>query len=236
MQSVSQFGTPLLPDLVWSYSRLDSFETCPKRFAATMVHKSHVEAQDGKRASSLAYGDAVHREMDAYIRLGKLPSLAQTKFKLVVDKVTKDAVSVTSELKVGLTRDLRLTAFFNDDVALRVIIDLTAEHRDGSLVVVDWKTSSAPREKPLQLKLSALAGMALRPSIKRVYAAYVYPAFPSKQEVVNRGDISGIVQELNPRLDKLKAAIDADSFPARQCWACSFCPVTECAFNRARRT
>jgi hypothetical protein len=166
--------------------------------------------------------------------MGKPVSPAQTHMARVVDTVTKGARSVTSELKLGVTRALEMTSFFADNVALRMIIDLFVERADKVGVVIDWKTGQ-PRDKETQLKLEALGGFILRPHLQKIYCAFIYAGYPSKQMELTRADIPGLVDELSPQLNRLAAAIREDSFPARKCWACRFCPVTECSFNQSSR-
>ena len=51
----------------WSYSRLKSFEQCPKQFYHLKVVKDYEE----KQSSAMFYGNEFHKAAENYIKIGE---------------------------------------------------------------------------------------------------------------------------------------------------------------------
>lgn len=219
-----------LVDTPFSYSVLDNFETCEYNYQATRWNKTHVEAHTRQKGLGLD----VHTAMQRYVERGEAPPLGLVKFRRIVDTVTEGASDVVCEIKFGLRSDLSPCQFFDKDVCLRVQFDLNALRRD-SIAQLDYKTSSQPRESELQLKLYGMAGLMRWPQFQECWSAFIYTHHPSRRVRTTRDEIPDIVAALNPRLERLKAARESDSWVKRSSWKCGYCPVSECEFYNPRR-
>jgi hypothetical protein len=216
-------------DVTWSYSALNNFETCPRRFEAVQEKKTHVEVE----GIGILKGKQVHKYMERYVIANEPVPDNLHVLRLVADRVLGGAQDVLVETRLGVTARLTPCQFFDSQVSLRSVVDLTAVWSDA-IVVVDWKTSKIKRESELQLQLSALAALAHYPGYDTAHCVFAYDKHPHTRIRVDRADLPAIVREVNPRLERLKRARAEDVWPERPGWACRFCPVTSCVHNERR--
>lgn len=219
-------GTLRFPaGLVWSYSTLKGFETCAKQFAEEKIHKTVPYVASPAQAE----GNAVHQAVNAYVRTGAEVPIGARKLAQIVDIAAENANSVNTELKWGVTAELRPVPFFDEAVNLRVVIDFLAVH-GTSAILIDWKTGQ-PRDEPMQLELCALVALQHNQHLDSCNCAFVYTEHPIKEVVFKRSQIPELVGKLQPRLQRMQHAIANGQFPATPCWACRFCRVYKCAHN-----
>ena len=218
------------PRVTWSYSTLTNYELCPRFYYETTIAKTFVE----EKGTAANFGDEAHKAIQSYIMSGKPVSPGLRGWATEVDKLAAKATRVTAEAKMGVTADLQPCKFFDANVGLRVISDATFFYDFPGAAVVDWKTSSEPRETPLQLKLVALGTLVHWPELQVVYAKFVYTQHKPLIQVVKRNEIDAIVAEVTPRLERFRDARRIAEFPERPSWKCRFCPVSTCSHNERR--
>lgn len=208
----------------WTYSQLDAFETCPKKFYHLKVIRDVKEPPSAHQE----WGTAVHEAFEAAIKtatplpdkmaqwqplagkLAALPGEKHTEMQLAIDKAFAPA-----DWKSAWSRG---------------VADLVVVHKDKA-AVLDYKTG---KRKPSEQLL--------------LYAAYIYHHFPQVNKVrtgfvwlkdrridwqpTEREEVPAIWQLLLPRVRKLESAYERDSWPARPSGLCrSWCPVLACEFN-----
>ncbi len=215
--------------LAWSYSALDAFNTCPKRYYLTKVSKEVKEPQ----TEQTIWGNEVHRALEHRITKHTPLPLTMQQFEPIAATVVeraKDGV-IKAEQKMALTRDYRPTTWFGKDVYVRGITDFTIQKGD-SVFIGDWKTGK-PTPASAQLKLTAAMTFAHSPYVKKIVNAFVWLKTGGvTTQVFTREDIPAIWQEFEPQVRRIEQAIELDKWPAKPSGLCrAWCPCTGCEHN-----
>lgn len=205
----------------WSYSSLNAFETCPRRFYLTRVTKEVKEAQ----SEAMTEGNRVHKALELAVK-GSAPLPAtMTKHQPMVDRLRSAKGSKFPEVKFGVTADYKATNFFGKDVWMRGVIDL-AIVTAGSAAIIDYKTGKVKNDGD-QLKLFALAGFAQWPHVEVIHTNYIWlNARETTRQRFVREDVIAIKQEFEPRIERMERADEMDNWPPRPSGLCrNWCPV-----------
>jgi hypothetical protein len=207
----------------WSFSALNSFETCPLRYKLTRITK---QAQEVQTKESL-WGNRVHKAFENKLK-HRTPFPAEAReFEHVAESILKGAqgAKLTAEGKLAITANFKLTTYFAPDVWLRVVTDFQVERKDR-LVVGDFKTG---KKKPdsTQLALSAATLFATKPYIQHITSCFLWlKDGTTTTERYTRDEAADIWQEFMPRVKRMEEAIKADKMPPRPSGLCrNYCPV-----------
>ena len=208
----------------WSFSRVKSFEDCPKKYYHLKVAKDYQEPE----TSAMAYGTEFHLAAEEYIRDGKpLPgkfSYAQR----MLDKLNEMPGEKLCEYEMGLTEDLEPCGVKDDNVWWRGIADLIILDRETkSARVIDYKTGkSAKYADSGQLELMALAVFKHFPDVNEVTSTFVWlKDMKMDAEVYKRSDADKMWEELLKRINRIYQSAEHDNWPAKPSGLCRFCPA-----------
>lgn len=216
---------------VWSYSSLDTFEQCPRKFYHRYILKE-------KEPSSPApeKGNAMHKACENYL-LGKGP---QPQYALV-EPVKRQAVGkkLMVEAKLGLNGALEPSGFFDDRVWGRIAVDVLILDYPNA-VVVDWKSGKVQEgakwwKGPKQLQILAMFVLKHFPKIERVTALNIYLEHDKAGEafVFTRAQEAAMWAQLLPAIERMENAIRSNSFCMMPGPLCGFCSVKSCPNNRS---
>ena len=213
----------------WSYSRIKSFETCPKQFYHTNVLKEF-PFQD---TTATLYGKEFHTACEEYIRDGK-PLPPQFSFmEETMQRLAAMPGDKHCELKMGLTADLEPCDFFAKDVWFRGIADLIVI--DGETArYVDYKTGKSSKYADTgQLQLMALAVFKHFPQVKKVKGALLFTiANDMVKQDYSVTDEGVLWKPWVQKYAALEKAFETGVWNPRPSGLCKkYCPVTECPHN-----
>lgn len=140
-----------------------------------------------------------------------------------------------AERKMGVTRNLDFTGFFDNDVYIRSVADVMLYAKDNSSVFIgDWKTGKVKEDKdPLQHKILAATAFSEYPQMQLVAAANIYTKTATMGNVNTwrRSELPGLWRDIIPLVQEIEAAEQRKSFPERQGPLCGWCPVFKCRHN-----
>lgn len=196
----------------WSYSSLESFETCAWRHKLTKVTKEVSEGQ----SEEMLWGNRVHKALEhRLVNNTPLPESMQ-QFEEVAAKVAKAAegAELEAEQKMSLTKDFRPVSWFDKQTWVRGITDFTINKAD-KVFIGDWKTGK-PKPGSAQLKLTAAMTMHHKPWVNTVINTFVWLKTGSATtEKFTREDIPTIWQEFAPRVQRMEIALAEDKWPKK---------------------
>lgn len=211
--------------VAWSYSALDSFETCPWRHYLTKVSKQVVEPQ----TEALTWGNQVHKALELRIKSRTdLPS-NMVQWEPLAARLDNSARApgavVETEQRMALNAEYRPTTYFAEDVWVRSITDITIVREDRAFIG-DYKTG-APKPDSAQLRLTAAVTMHHKPYVNSVTNSFIWLKTNTlTTERFTRADLPTIWQEFAPRVQRFEAAIKENKFPKRPSGLCKkWCPV-----------
>lgn len=211
----------------WTYSHLDQFETCPRRFHETRLAKKYTEPQ----TDAIKWGIEVENAMEKRIldreplpdgmkqwegiavQLASLPGQKYSQKKLAIDKAFKPCDY--------------WHAWSRGQPDLLVV-------NNSKAVVVDYKTGK--RKPSEQVDLYALYVFAYHAEVNSVDTAFVWlKERKIDRKTITRAEVPITWQTFLPRVAKLESAYERESWPAKPSGLCKgWCPVSGCEHFRSK--
>ena len=207
----------------WSWSRIECFEQCPRKFELQNIIKASnfkfIENETTKR------GKRVHKDLENALLGQPLPEdLAHV--KPIVDRILAKFPDVQPERKVSWDKDFKPTSYFNTDRTMfRAELDVLAVN--GKMAIIyDWKTGKV-RDKPDQLRLYAAVIFILYPEVETVHTAFIFVDHQEiKDAIYHRNQFEKMWSNFEERADLILAAHEEGRWPPRKNYLCNWCPAT----------
>ena len=208
----------------WSYSRLNNFETCPKKFWHLSVRKDVREGEN----ENMRYGKLVHKALENRVGKDKPLPLNLRYLEKYAGLLAAAKGSKLCEQQLAIDASFEPCDWFSKQTWCRAILDLaivSGTHKTGKI------TSDFT-----QLRLAGVLLMLHMPELQTVDLSYLWTKEKkiTKYEdgPLTRDDIKSVVLELMPRLKKYEKAHRMESFPARPGYLCKrFCPIVACPYH-----
>lgn len=214
------------PSITWSYSSLDLFKQCPKKYYHLRVKKDVVdpptEAKD--------YGTDVHLVAEEFVRDKKPIPKKYDYMSKALEVLSNFEGTHLCEQKLGLTEDLEPCDFGAENVWWRGIVDLLII-QDDKAYMVDYKTGkNAKYAKKDQLEIFSLAVFKHYPQIKKVKAGLLYVVaneFIKQDYLQENADIYW--QRWIRDANRLEESVIHNVWNAKPNFTCrGWCPVVNC--------
>lgn len=211
----------------WTYSQLDSFETCPKKF----YHLKVVRDVEDPPHESAVWGTKVHEALENRVKDGAELPEGMTQWEGLAKKLCAMPGEKHTEQKMALDRNFQPAEWGN--AWTRGIADLLVVG-EKTVAVLDYKTGK--RKLSEQLMLYAGYAFAIFPDVDQVLTGFVWlKERRIDKAVYQRSDVTNIWQHFLARSRKLESAYERDSWPPRPSGLCKgWCPVKTCEFNKGR--
>lgn len=204
----------------WSYSSLQMFLQCPRKF--DLIRNQKV-VKDEPNAATI-WGNEVHTALENRIKHGTPLVGNMTKFEPVAQELESWSGHWVTEEKFGLTENLEPTDFFAPDVWCRGVLDVYTVHGKRAFVG-DYKTGKM-RPELSQLKLFAAAILHKYPHVDRVRTAFIWLNHDQKSvEDFSREDLQFIWKYFLPQLRRLETAYEKQVWVPNPSPLCGWCPV-----------
>ena len=208
----------------WSYSALNAFELCPKRYYDVSVQKRYKD-----QGEAMAYGMQVHSAFDLRLNRGHPFPLGMRQYEQYA-KFAEDLPGQyqRTELKLGVTADYRPCEFFSSEVWCRCVVDFVKVNNDVA-VVIDWKTGKKKHDID-QLALMAGVIFAHLSEVKKVVSLFVWLQENDYEKVTfTREQVPEIWGRFLERVRRFDEAFKAMDFAPRAGKLCrKYCPVISC--------
>ena len=213
--------------LPWSFSSLNAFEQCSRRYYLTKIAKV-VPDPPGEAAR---WGNDVHKALE--LAIGGSYGLGErfAQFQPVVDRVRATHGRKFVEQKFGVTNAYTPVGFFDKSVWYRGVIDMLIV-RNKTALAMDWKLGKV-RTDGDQLKLFAAATFAMHPHVEKVHTQYVWlGANKTTGKSFDRADAPHIWSEFKPRVARMEIAQEKDRWLPNPTPLCAWCAVgpTRCEY------
>ena len=214
----------------WSYSRLNNYETCPKKFWHESVRKD-IPFQESE---SMRYGKQVHKALEDRVSDGKKLPMHLKHLEKYASKLYEAKGEKLTEQQLAIDNNFQPCDWFSKDTYCRAIIDLAIINLPHG-IVIDYKTGKISHDFT-QLRLAGVMLMLHEPEIQTLDLAYLWTKEKKLTKddagALNRADIKTVISELMPRIRKYERAHRIDSFPARPGFLCrNYCPVKQCKYH-----
>jgi hypothetical protein len=207
--------------LPWSYSSLQAYETCPRRFKITKIQKLIKEPM----SEAMTWGNDVHKALELAVRGTNGLNAKFKNYQPLVDRLRATPGTIETERNFGLTASFKPTDYWASDAWVRGKADLTIT-RAKTGYLFDYKTGK-PKEDIDQLNLFAGVLLAEKPFLDRVYTGYLWLANDRLDHaVVDRTQTPVIWQSFVKRVKRMEHSAETDDYPPRPSGLCrEWCPV-----------
>lgn len=213
----------------WSYSKLNSFETCPKQYNEVTVLRNFIEkvVPDGP----LAWGNAVHEAFKKTLQENVPLPIEMLEYQKWVDIIQKrNSGKLYVEQKFALDKNFQVVTWFSNHAWFRGIGDVVII--DGPVGLIwDWKTGNV-KEDSNQLMLMAQCIFSTFPEVQKVRSEFIWLKENAKStEDYTRNSMAdewiGVLQ----RVGSLETAHKENVFPPKPSGLCKrHCPVLSCPY------
>lgn len=216
----------------WSFSGLNTFELCPRKWENQYITKQFREIMDPD--GPLAKGNRIHEAFARYLSKDiPLPDeLAEHQpFLDLLREMTEDELLV--ERQLALDKDFQPCDWKDwDNVFVRAVVDFTGLTGDEALVI-DHKTGKYKMNSD-QLALQVLVVGAHYPDVKKFKGMFYWTKEPNRREVYdyNRDDFPALWTRMLKRVDAMQDVIDTGVYePVENGTCAAYCPVADCAYH-----
>lgn len=211
----------------WTYSQLDSYESCPRKFFHLKVLRDVVEPP----TVHTDWGTAVHTAFENAILNGTPLPTGMTQWQGIADKFANLPGQKFAEYKFSIDKNFQPMEWSGS--WSRGIADYLAVNGKKA-VVADWKTGK--RKPSEQLALYAAYTFHFFPEVDTVQTGFVWLREKKiTRDTYTRDGVAGIWGGLLPRARKLESAYQRDVWPAKPSGLCkNYCPVLSCQHNGRR--
>jgi hypothetical protein len=217
--------------IAWSFSVLDSFETCPRRHNLTKVAKI---VQQDPPSQQIQWGRDAHTALENRMAgTAPLPAALQH-YEPLVQKLTSKHGKRLNETKFAIDKNFKPCSWRAPTTWCRVIVD-TGIVGTTSAFLADWKTGNRKPNSD-QLKLSAAVGFAHYPHLESIHTAFIWLKEKKlDSEMFTHEQVQTIWNDFLPRVKRLELAHQTNTWQPRPSGLCGkWCPVTKqhCEFGR----
>lgn len=213
----------------WSYSRLESYETCPKKFWHISIRKDVIDPPN----DHTTYGFDLHASFAKFLTKGTALPISIRHYTPMLTKFKAAPGEHIVEQQIAINANYAQTGWFDKDVYLRVISDLTIM-KPPHAIMIDWKTGK-PKTDFTQLRVAAATMFMIAPELEIISMSFVWlKNKTTATDKMTRDEMPDVWASLYPRLVSYQAAFDNQAFPARQGFHCRYCPVKACPFNEKK--
>lgn len=213
----------------WSFSALDTYEVCHKKYYHLKVAKDFKDS-DNDAAKD---GKFIHQAMYERVINGVALPVQLRQHEKTAAKFADAVGEKTGEMKLALNQAFEPRDFFARDVWVRAVLDLLIVRGDTA-ILVDWKTGKK-KERWDQLHLSAAVLSRYMPEIKHFKLVFAWLKDSEfSVSILEKEELKGVWIKLLPRVKAITDAIKTTDFPAMPSGLCGWCPVTSCPHHVIR--
>lgn len=213
----------------WSYSRLNSYEMCPKKFYHSSVRKDVREAE----SEPMRYGKLVHKALELRVSKKKPMPLNLRYLEKYAAILADSKGDKLTEQQLAIDSNFEPCDWFSKATWCRAIIDL-AIVKPPHAVVFDYKTGKISDDFT-QLRLAGVLLMLHMPEVQTVDLSYLWTKekkMTKFERTLDREDIKTVMLEMMPRLKNYEKAHRTENFPARPGYLCKkYCAVVKCPYH-----
>jgi hypothetical protein len=215
----------------WSYSALDSFEQCPRKYYHVRLAKDWPDPP----SEAANWGKIVHKHIEDRVNDRKpLPeSLGLGYIEPVIQRLEQAPGVLRAEYKLAINAQFQPTEFFAKDAWCRAVGDITIHNAGNTKAfALDWKTGKY-KDGDAQLRLQAAVMMCHYQQLQEVGITYMWLKDKrTTDRKFNRDQLPEIWQDFLPRAKRMEQQIADKKFDPKPSGLCKkYCPVLSCEHN-----
>lgn len=206
----------------WSYSALNSFETCPWRYYVTRVAKLIKEPE----TEALRWGNYVHKAFENRLKEGTPLPTTLVGYEGLCQRL-EGMGELFVEREAAIDKGFRATGWWDKTTWCRSKWDVAVKHPSGlAMEIADWKTGSRKLDSE-QMRLFAAVGFLYEPKVEVISTSFVWlKERKIDREVFRRKEAKVLWQGFLPKVARFDRAHANNEWPKRPSGLCrKWCPV-----------
>jgi len=212
-----------------SFSRLSTYEKCPRKFYAQYIDKSYPDESD---KFCFVKGKKKHEQLENYIKCKALNTMLPLRYDgdvmsatPIIDSLLASGHEIIAEQQLAVDKNWEKIGWFDKKVYWRAIADFIAI-KDDTAVIGDWKTGKFRDYDDSvtgQLHLAAAVVFAHYPQIQRIITSYL---FIEHRQSVKR-QFTRDMDLRTPFNESFVTVNEDQSFDASRNQYCNWCLIKE---------
>ncbi len=206
-----------------SFSKLNTFENCPRRFFHT-----YIEPLPQTDSYESAVGTRVHKSLENYGRTKDTIHLTEEslRHKRVVDNILRRSGDKYYEHQMAIAANKEPCAWDATELWFRGIADVLVV--DGNLAFcLDYKTGK-PKHDQTQLTLLALLTFAHFPKVDEVKSGFLWLTYDDMTTTTyGKRHSDALWIALEQRIRLAQEAVEKNDFPCKPSKLCGWCPAKD---------
>jgi len=206
----------------WSYSRLASYESCPRKYQYHYILKTPSSRPQSPAASR---GSEIHEKAEKYLR-GEILMYPPELQKVAGHAMRLKAAKALPEQKLAVNEKWEPCDYDSPDVLMRAIIDVIYTEPDV-VHIQDWKTGQTYPTHAVQMENYVAVAAAHHPDAQRFHTCLIYidQGTVTPARIVHRERIIPIRQLIDARIKN--AEEDTEWKPKPSVNACRWCDFSK---------
>ena len=220
--------------MVLSYSSLNEYHVCPRRFWHKYILRDLPEEE---KTQAQLDGTAAHEALRKRVALREPLPVQFESYEPFCGALMEQSGNKHAELKLGMMEDGKPCDFFDSGVWLRGALDFVLMSLVGgapAAFIADWKTWKQ-REDAFELSIQALLLRTKFPEFKLITGVYIWLKDLKVGSIHHRiNDTDTTIRNVRQHADSIKRRQENNDWPPDQGPLCGWCPVTKemCEFKR----
>jgi hypothetical protein len=219
----------------FSYSRLNQFNECPRKFHEIQILKRVKEAE----SAAMKDGKDQHKALELRVKVNRKLPPTMAKHEPLIKRFIASPGTKQTELQLAIKADFSPCDWFDPrtgppQVWCRAIVDLGVLNGENALLV-DYKTGKISPDFT-QLRLTGAVYFHNFPEVNKINLAFLWLKHDKlDKESMTRDEVPEVWDGLMPKIDKYQAAFQKQEFPPRPDRHCKWCPVQTCPYWEGAR-
>lgn len=213
--------------IVWSYTNISKFETCPRQWYSQYILKDIPFIPN----EATTWGNDVHTAFDIRFKTGVKMQGRFKEFEKEAQKLEAIPGVLHSEYELVIDDEGNHVDWWNKNAVMRGKTDVQIFFEDKSLLV-DWKTGK--RRSSEELEFFSLLTFKLHPEVEKIKTCYSWfkegkEDFAAYTRPQNSNQLNDKFEE---KIYKIENAIQEDRFPKIKSGLCQkYCGSPSCEYS-----
>lgn len=203
--------------LPFSWSSLESYDTCPRAYYEIKIAKNYKEDQN---KDYLLWGNAVHTAMELRVRDAVPLPENMKQWEGLASRLANAPGKIICEGETAITADLKPTGYWDADCWNRGKDDVVIINGPNA-VNIDYKTGKPKTKVTRQLELSSLRVFIKYPEVEKISAAFAWMSNNTwSRAVYTREDIPAIAKHFEGAVGNMLWSQEKNAWPAKPSGLC----------------
>lgn len=215
----------------WSFSGLDAFESCRRRFYGQYEAKKFPYIE----TPAMKEGNRIDQAFTLRLSAHKVALPTELEKYEPMCQGMERVGTVQAQMNMSLTYDLKPAEFFGKDVWVRGKADIAVIGETAALLF-DIKNGNPAWEKPLQLQIYTVGLFQRYPDVQAINAANIWMktgGIGTVHKYTRAESLPNIAADMYKRVGAIDDARAKNEWPATPSGLCGFCPDKACEHNRS---